>query len=212
MATNEELAARWRAGDREAFELLHAQNRGLLVRARMIFGRECGREESESLALGALLEAANRHDETRGKFSTCYMLCARTAFAHVRNYEAAAKRSAVVFSLGAGPTMKRWEGIRDVSAENPAKIVEREDERRHQLAIVRRRMRRLNERDRDIVKRRAAGESLRTIAIDYGVCNERIRMLADRAMGWLRMSDEEFAAERKINRALGGDARKAVTA
>lgn len=207
MATNEELAARWQAGDRGAFDELLAKNEGLLVRARVIFGRGCERQEAECLALIAMLDAANRHDPSRGAFSTCYMLCARTAFAHVRHYEAAAKRNATVYSIGAGPTMRRWEGLPDRSAENPATIAERKDEQAHQLKTARKRLRRLNERDKEIIFARMRDESFQAISDRIGISLERARQLHIRAMTWLRMSDEEFAEEQALRRSLGAKSR-----
>jgi RNA polymerase sigma factor (sigma-70 family) len=204
MGINEDLAAKWQAGDRAALEDLYRRCEGLRVMFAVRFARYWEHDERMAEADLAFMRAANGFRDQGHAFGTLLKHCIANHFHQLWQRRRAKKRTAIVRSLDAERSRQRRPLIEVIGRVDdvPANAAHREE-----LAEARRLLSRLPPRYREIVLRHCAGESLDEIGASQGVTREAVRKVEIQAMTWLRMSEEEFAAERLVRKSLGAKPR-----
>lgn len=200
MGINEELVAKWQAGDREALAELWTRNEGLRVTFAQRYARHWDRDERMGEVAVAFVRAANVYRHEGNSFSTLLSAVIANHFRSIWNKKQQKKRAGHARSLdaersgGRRPLIEILGRVDDV----PSNAAHREA-----MAAARSRLERLPPRYREIVLRRCADEPLRQIGESQGVSVEAVRKIEIQAIAWLRMSDEEFEVERSTRKSLG---------
>lgn len=204
MGINEDLVAKWQAGDSAALEDLWRRNEGLRVNLAVKFARRMEHDERMAEVAIAFMLAANGYKSTGSTFG-CYLgVAVANRFHGLWQRSRVKKRTAIVRSLdarrhGDKPPLIECVGRVDDVPENAAF--------REAVEAAEARLRRLPGRYAEIVRRRCEGRTLDEIGAAQGVTREAVRKVEIQAMTWLRMTDEEFAEERAVRKSLGAKPR-----
>jgi len=149
-----------------------------------------------------LMRAAQKYDPAKAKFSTYANYWIRQATQRYINEDTLIRvpsHAAEDARRGRGKHLKqietahgatRFDATNDAFhpavVDDAARAVEAADERETAARRLRRALPRLPERHRDILLRRATGETLKAISATWGVGRERIRQIETEAMDRLR--------------------------
>lgn len=213
MGINKDLVAKAQAGDQAAYAELYRRNEGLRTILAVRHARRWVHEERMAEVDFAFVRAVRGFRPDQKSFACFLGACVKNHFILLWTQRSAAKRTAVVRSLDEQHGATGW---------TLAKIIGRLDDVpgraafREAVAECERRMLRLPPRYAEIVRRHLVGDTLDEIGASQGVSREAVRKIESQTLAWLRMSDEEFEAERAVRRSLGaknmgGMQRKAVT-
>ena len=178
--TNEELVLLHRAGDRDALGQLLKQNEGALKKICLRLCRDNDIDDGMQEAAICLMDCVRLWDPNRGtKFITFlyHSVMTRVGRWVYRN------------RLVRYP-YKKWQEANAVSvlsiyedgkaieiADVPRLQADEDDERRHDLARVKKVLSVFSERERKIVLRRAEGKVFREIAAEFGVTKQRAQQI-----------------------------------
>jgi len=178
--TNEELVLLHRAGDRDALGQLLKQNEGALKKICLRLCRDNDIDDGMQEAAICLMDCVRLWDPNRGtKFITFLYHSVQTRVGRwvYRN------------RLVRYP-YKKWQEANAVSvlsiyedgkaieiADVPRLQADEDDERRHDLARVKKVLSVFSERERKIVLRRAEGKVFREIAAEFGVTKQRAQQI-----------------------------------
>lgn len=195
--TNEQLVARFQAGDADALPELLLRNRGIIFKAifryRGLAEQECHDDLIQAGECG-LWRAAKKFDPSLGfKFTTLAWRCVANGIkvevrrhstiytpTHTPGYESEKQRARCVVRMDD----KSFNGVgfeavaRFHETETPEGIAQQRDEK----SLLAWAMSRLPERRREILASRLAGNALREVGDLFGITKERVRQLQDNAV------------------------------
>jgi RNA polymerase sigma factor (sigma-70 family) len=192
--TNEQLVERFQQGDRSALDQLVAQNLGAVRQEAGKIADRNNFDDAMQECYLTVMRCAELFDLSRGlKFST-YMIRAmhnRLAIWKYKDHVVYVPRG----SVHQGNFRPLWndavdEGffnyLVDPSPEFTAELEEREEHQRDRNRLRYRMVRRLNERQRYIVRQRWKGRHLQDLADELGLCKERVRQIECKAIRKLK--------------------------
>lgn len=188
--TNEQLVARFQAGDEDAMAELLEQNKGLacrvIFRLRHLAEQEC-MEDLEQVANKAIWTAAVRFDASRGfKFTTLAYHCMMNAVRlEVDQHATMPKNTQNDYYREEKKQARNIFWIDDIGqhgtpfdlADHRSGEAEHATEHGEELQLLRWAMTRLPERRRSVLLSRLAGHTLDEVGKQIGITKERVRQI-----------------------------------
>lgn len=192
--TDWELIERCRNDDQDAWSALYKRHAGCLYQLSIKIARRKHGDPDECLshAHEAFIRCVRRFDPDRGvKFVTLLWRSANNACTRydpggaiyipcnafrVQKTGAVAAMATVQHSIDDRTAGIQLDDIFRYS-DDPSVAMENKE----QIQLAKSRFSKLPARDRDVLRRRSNGETLKEIAESYGICKERVRQIESRA-------------------------------
>lgn len=188
--SNEELIEAWRAGDEAAWDELWRVNEGLRYKAVKDWFGSTHMDDAMSYVSVEFWRAARNFDRSKGRFCTVFLTFVRNKSRSVWQRSRAARRGGGAASMSLDIHGKSCDTMPEV-ARHEELAIDREVTA-DMVADAEKRLERLTNRERSIVRMRADGLTLEEVSEVLGVSRERVRQIEARSLERLRMTDEEW--------------------